>query len=167
MQYLWAMAEKLRLTLEYTVFPSWEELDEAQLKLLREAAQSASKAYAPYSKFRVGAAIKLKSGRVVTGNNQENASFPAGSCAERVALHSAMALYPDDEVDSIAIVSPTMPGKEPVTPCGICRQALTEQESRQGSDLNILLGMPGGKVFLLHNAKDLLPLSFDRRALRD
>lgn len=154
------MASEHKVSFTYTGYDSWDELEEKQVKLLREAAQAAARAYAPYSKFRVGAAIKMESGRIVLGNNQENASFPAGCCAERTALHAAMATYPDDVVKTIAIVSPTMPGKDPVTPCGICRQALLEQELRQSSSIRVLLATPGGRAIMLDNAADLLPLQF-------
>jgi cytidine deaminase len=154
------MAKEEKVTISYTTYGSWDELEEKNVRLLRDAAQAAARAYAPYSEFRVGAAVRMESGRIVLGNNQENASYPAGCCAERVALHAAMATYPDDVVDRIAVVSPTMPGKEPVTPCGVCRQVMLEQENRQGSPIRILLADPGGKVLELQRTSDLLPLSF-------
>jgi len=155
------MPEKKTITFSYQQFLDWDELDENHVQLLRHAAQAAAKAYAPYSKFRVGAAIKMHGGRLVLGSNQENASFPAGCCAERTALHAAMVSDADGQIEVIAIVAPSMPGKAPASPCGVCRQALVEQEGRQGSKLRVLLGSPGGMAVLLDSAADLLPLSFN------
>ena len=96
------MAEEEKVVIVYRSYGSWEELGSKEVRLLRDAAQAASHAYAPYSNFRVGAAVRMASGRIVLGNNQENASYPAGCCAERTALHAAMATNPNDEVDAIA-----------------------------------------------------------------
>lgn len=133
---------------------------------MRGASDAAEKAYAPYSNFLVGAALRLKDGSVVTGNNQENASFPAGICAERTALHAAMSQTPGGVVDSIAVVVPQVKGDMPISPCGICRQALLEQETRQGSPMRVLLGTSEGTVIELASAADLLPLHFDRSQLK-
>ncbi|MCB0763187.1 MAG: cytidine deaminase, partial [Flavobacteriales bacterium] len=127
---------------------------------------AASRAYAPYSNFHVGAALRLADGTVVSGNNQENASFPAGICAERTALHAAMSMRPDAVVEVIAVVVPQAGADRPVSPCGICRQALVEQEVRQGSPMRVLLVASGGSVQELSSARDLLPLSFDVSFLR-
>jgi cytidine deaminase len=122
---------------------------------------AAGRAYAPYSRFLVGAALLQSNGVVVTGNNQENASFPAGICAERTALHAALSLDPTAIVVEMAIVVPSAPPDRPVSPCGICRQALLEQEHRQGAPIRLLLASSNGRVIELERAGDLLPLSFD------
>jgi cytidine deaminase len=129
--------------------------------LVKEATAAAARAYAPYSRFHVGAALRLASGEVVSGNNQENASFPAGICAERTALHFALSQNPQGVVTTMAIAVPSVPGDRPVSPCGICRQALLEQEHRQGTPIRLLMATASGTVYELERAGDLLPLSFD------
>lgn len=145
---------------------SLAELPVADQELVKRASDAAAMAYAPYSNFLVGAALRLKGGPIVTGNNQENASFPAGICAERTALHAAMSNNPTAAVDSIAVVVPQVKGDMPISPCGICRQALLEQETRQGSPMRVLLGTSEGTVIELAAAADLLPLHFDRSQLK-
>ena len=134
--------------------------------LLKNAVLAARKAYAPYSKFKVGAAIRLDDGTMIQGSNQENASYPAGCCAERTALHAAMAMHPKGYVDAIAVVVPKMRRGEPIPPCGICRQALVEQEHRQGGPVRVLLGLVNGVVHEIPSAESLLPLSFTPSMLK-
>lgn len=143
-----------------------EELSPVDGALMERAIAAASRAYAPYSRFQVGAALLLVDGSITEGNNQENASFPAGICAERTALHYALATNPSAVVKAIAIAVPQVKGDEPVSPCGICRQALLEQETRQGSPLRVLLGTSSGWVVEVPRAADLLPLHFDSSFLR-
>ena len=143
-----------------------EELSPADRELVQHAAEAATRAYAPYSNFLVGAALRLNDASIITGNNQENASFPAGICAERTALHAAMSANPTAVVGSLAVVVPQVKGDMPISPCGICRQALLEQETRQGTPMRILLGTSEGTVIELASAADLLPLHFDRSQLR-
>lgn len=138
-----------------------EELAPDDALLVRRAAAAAQRAYAPYSRFLVGAALRLRGGAVVEGNNQENASFPAGVCAERAALHFAMASDPTAVVEAIAVAVPQVAGDAPVSPCGICRQALLEQEVRQGAPVRVLLAAASGTVIEVARAADLLPLHFD------
>lgn len=149
------------LVLRYMQHDRAEDLRESDLQLLRSAGEASARAYAPYSKFHVGAALRTKSGSITTGNNQENASYPAGTCAERTALHSAMSQDPATVITEMAIVVPQAAGKSPVAPCGICRQALLEQEVRQGAPIRLLLGWPEGPVIELKDCRGLLPLSFD------
>lgn len=150
------------VTLEYTCFASALELPEADQALLVAAHAAALRAYAPYSNFLVGAALRMHDGRVITGSNQENASYPAGICAERTALHAAMAFDPRGVADTMAVVVPSANGQRPVSPCGICRQALLEQELRQqGEPLRLLLAVPNGPVYEVRRASHLLPLAFD------
>lgn len=154
------MAEHHEHTITYRRSPI-NELHAADLELVERAIAAAARAYAPYSRFYVGAALRKADGRIVEGNNQENASFPAGICAERAALHYAMAMDPKAVVDAIAVAVPQVKGDAPVSPCGICRQALLEQESRQGAPLRILLAASSGSVIEVARAADLLPLHFD------
>jgi cytidine deaminase len=155
------MSKVRTITLEYISHNGAESLSAGDRSLVQEAAFAAERAYAPYSKFYVGAALRLSDDTVVTGNNQENASFPAGTCAERTALHAAMSRHPQGVVTTMAIAVPMVPGDRPVSPCGICRQALLEQEHRQGSPIRLLLATTSGTVYELERAGDLLPLSFD------
>lgn len=160
------MARQRIVRLLLVEHPSWRAMPKEDRELLRAAAKAARSAYAPYSKFAVGAALRLEGGAVVAGSNQENAAFPAGCCAERTALHAAMSLTPKGYVEAIAVVVPRVRNADPVSPCGICRQALVEQEYRQGGPIRVLLGAVNGEVQEIPTANDLLPLSFDARTLR-
>jgi cytidine deaminase len=156
------MSAPKSVVLEYLQHGSVKDLSPADQELVLAAHEAALMAYAPYSKFLVGAALRTKDGVVVIGSNQENASFPAGICAERTALHSAMAQDPTAIVETMAIVVPSVTDQRPVTPCGICRQALLEQEQRQGrKPMRLLMTVPNGSVYELASAGSLLPLSFD------
>ncbi len=137
------------------------ELNLDDQKLL-EAARSVSKnAYAPYSRFCVGAAVELDNGEIITGSNQENAAFPSGLCAERVALFYANSRYPESAVKTIAVTAFNngKPVLEAVAPCGSCRQVLAETESRYKNDIRVILD--GEKnIVIVDNARSLLPLTF-------
>ncbi len=123
--------------------------------LLAAALAAANKAYAPYSKFRVGAAALLDDGTLVTGSNQENAAYPLGSCAERVAVNYARSTYPERKILALAVASPDAPGR-PVTPCGGCRQLLIEAVQAQGADITVI--MSGLQL----TATELLPHAFSK-----
>jgi cytidine deaminase len=147
-------------------FENIEELPVADRNLLLEARRITAQAYAPYSGFHVGAAILLNNGKVVSGNNQENSAYPSGLCAERVTLFYANANYPDSAVKTIAI-SAAKNGvlvKEPVKPCGGCRQALAEAEVRFENPIRIILD-GRDKVLVLNGVESLLPLSFSKKSL--
>jgi cytidine deaminase len=159
--------ERLEKPFTYLWYPDAGELPEKDLALLEAARKATGLAYAPYSGFRVGAALALVSGDVVTGANQENASFPAGLCAERVALASAAARFPGVAVAALAVSYDAGPGASdrPISPCGICRQSLAEWEQRFGSPIRIILGGLKGGVQVIASASTLLPLSFSREDL--
>jgi cytidine deaminase len=159
------MANTRKIALHYLQHPSWSVLPEEDRELLELAVKAARNAYAPYSRFKVGAALRMGSGELVPGSNQENASYPAGTCAERTALHAAMTVMPKGTVESIAIVVPQVKGSRPVTPCGICRQALVEQERRQQGPIRLLMGIVKGPVIETFGVETLLPLSFDSSRL--
>lgn len=145
---------------------SFDELDNAQKLLINKAKEQVLKAYAPYSRFNVGAAIELENGEIFAGSNQENSAYPSGLCAERVAMFFANAQYPDVPVKTIAIAAFTN-GKflpEPVTPCGSCRQVLLETEMRFEKDITILL-YGTNEVYRLENVRQLLPLCFEKNSL--
>lgn len=130
-------------------------------RLRHEAQEAAKKAYAPYSKFRVGAAALLSNGEIISGSNQENAAYPSGLCAERVTLFYANAKYPDEKVTHLMIVAETDEGtlKTPITPCGACRQVIIEKETVQGSPIEISLA-GAETTYVLKSAQELMPLSF-------
>ena len=156
------MAKSGSINVAYTEYDSVTELPAPDQELVKAAHHAALRAYAPYSKFYVGAALRTSDGTIVTGNNQENASFPAGTCAERTALHAAMSVDPNTVITTMAVIVPQVTGVRPVSPCGICRQALLEQESRQDrKPLRLLMAVQNGPVFELTSAGALLPLSFD------
>jgi cytidine deaminase len=146
---------------QYKEYCHIEELTEKQALLVRQAIEAARKAYAPYSSYHVGAALLLEDGEIVTGNNQENAAYPSGMCAERVAIFYAGARFPGLAVTSIAIVALTggTIQEEPVTPCGACRQVLWENELRGNTPLEVIL-YGSGKIYVISSARDLLPLPF-------
>lgn len=139
----------------------FNELDNSQQQLINKAKEQISKAYAPYSGFHVGAAVELENGEIFTGSNQENAAYPSGLCAERVAVFYANAQYPDVAIKKIAIAAYTNGEflNEPITPCGACRQVLLETEMRFKRNISILL-YGESKVYELKNINQLLPLSF-------
>jgi cytidine deaminase len=143
------------------------ELTEEIYKLVMEARKISEKAYSPYSGFCVGAAVRLANGKIITGNNQENAAYPSGLCAERTALFYANANFPDVPVEAIAISAHNARGivREPVKPCGSCRQVMLETEIRFKNRIKIILD--GQKsVFILDGVDSLLPMSFKPAALK-
>ncbi|HEX7457253.1 MAG TPA: cytidine deaminase [Ginsengibacter sp.] len=144
------------------LYDSIDELNDEDAMLLREARNVTQFAYAPYSNFKVGAFAKLENGKTVSGTNQENASFPAGICAERTLLSTASSLFPGVGVDTIAISYNNLNGKSdrPISPCGICRQSLVEFQDRTKKQIRIILSGMEGKIQVIENAKDLLPLVF-------
>ncbi len=139
-----------------------DELSDAQRELVALARQYTHNAYAPYSHFHVGAAIRLDNGETVCGANQENSAFPSGTCAERSACYSAGARFPKAKFEAIAIAARGTDGEEiaePCAPCGACRQALLEYEKLAGHDVEVLL-VGRDTVYVLPSVKSLLPLAF-------
>lgn len=160
--------QKRTLHLDYEEYASDEELSAADATLLDKARQATVDAYAPYSRFRVGAAARLANGIVITGTNQENASFPAGICAERTLLSVAAAQYPGVAIDTLAISYDNEHGASdrPISPCGICRQSLQEFEQRTGRAIRVVLGGATGKVIVLERSGLLLPWAFSADELK-
>jgi len=152
----------------YAVYDSIEALDPGDAALLAEARKVTAAAYAPYSRFNVGAVARLANGQTVAGTNQENASYPAGLCAERVLLSSAATLFPDMAIETMAISYHNMNGESdhPISPCGICRQSLAEYQERTKHPIRLLLSGMQGKIYVIENAGMLLPLSFGSADLR-
>lgn len=149
-------------TFNFKIYDSVDELNKEDADLLNEARKVTKFAYAPYSNFRVGATAKLVNGERVSGTNQENASFPAGICAERTLLSTASSLFPGIGIDTVAISYNNINGKSdsPVSPCGICRQSFVEFQQRTKHPIRIILSGLDGKVQLIENAANLLPLGF-------
>ena len=144
---------------------SYDELDDVSRDLYQAAQAAARKAYAPYSHFQVGAALLLNNGELISGSNQENASYPAGCCAERTTLFYAGAHYPDNAITRLAIIAFDPQGQvEQISPCGICRQVLLETEQRQGSPISVwLFGREA--VYCFPSAASLLPFCFGKDSL--
>jgi len=152
----------------YIEYESSAEMSEADNRLVECARRAADRAYAPYSGFHVGAAVRLANGVIVEGNNQENAAYPSGLCAERVALFAASANYNGIPIESIAVTAKSIHKKleTPVSPCGACRQVMTEYENIHNQKIKILLTGETGKVYQLHSVSDLLPLLFSDKDLK-
>jgi cytidine deaminase len=139
------------------------ELSTEDALLLSKAREVTTVAYAPYSRFHVGACALLTNGELVTGTNQENASYPVGICAERVLLSAASSVHPNTPITTMAISyfnHNTQVSNRPLSPCGMCRQALSEFENRFNRPIRIILGGLEGKIYILDTAQHLLPLSF-------
>lgn len=152
----------------YTVYESIDELPADKRILLQEARRVTALAYAPYSNFQVGAVARLSNGELVNGSNQENASFPAGLCAERVLLASVSSLFPKTTIEAIAVSykSDHQKSDHPISPCGICRQSLQEYEGRVNHPVQLILGGMEGPVYVIDSASRLLPLAFTSEELR-
>ena len=159
--------KKIQHTTTFTVFETIDELSSKEASLMGEAIKMKKTAYAPYSNFRVGAAILLDNDKIVLGSNQENAAYPSGMCAERVAIYSAGALYPKATILQIAISASSTKKivDKPVGPCGSCRQAIAEYEFKQATPIQLLFMGEKGKIVKTESLKDLLPLSFDKSFL--
>jgi cytidine deaminase len=160
--------QQKKLFISYMESDSHSELAKEEYNLLAEAEKSVNSAYAPYSHFKVGSALLLSDGTVISGNNQENMAFPSGLCAERVALFAAAANHPQTSIAAVAVTakSEDFPVEEPVMPCGSCRQSLIEYEHHQGSPIRLILGCETGKVIIMERVADLLPLSFNGEKLK-
>jgi len=156
--------KKINVNTTFIVFESLEELDSSTKDLMLKAIEIRKKAYAPYSKFRVGAALLLENGEVVLGSNQESAAYPSGLCAERVAIFQAGAIHPNQKIIKIAIsaTSDVNPTKRPTPPCGACRQSISEYEQKQESPIEIYFMGESGDIYKSDSLENLLPLSFHK-----
>lgn len=157
--------EEKKFEFSYEVYTNISELNERDAWLLTEARGITEQAYAPYSKFHVGAIGMLENGKIVAGTNQENASYPVGICAERVLLAASSSNYPGIAIQSMAIsykniMSPSQ-SNHPVSPCGMCRQALQEFEGRTNHTIRLILAGMEGKIFVIEKSSYLLPLGFN------
>ena len=150
------------IKIAYKEYDSLDQLEQYDRELAEAAIQATEGSYAPYSKFNVGAAVRLDNGTIIKGSNQENAAYPSGTCAERTAMFYASAAYPDNAMTSIAITA-SQTGRlcdNPATPCGACRQVMAQYQTKGGQPMTILL-VGGKKIWKFEKVDDLLPLIFD------
>lgn len=157
---------EINLTTKITVY-TIEECNETEKNLIEAAKKATRHAYVPYSNFSVGAAVLLENGEIISGNNQENAAYPSGLCAERTTVFFVNANYPDQKILTMAIAA-FYKGKftkDVITPCGACRQVLLEVENRFKSPMKILMYSEEG-IYCVESIKDILPLSFGDSMLR-
>ncbi|WP_322971938.1 cytidine deaminase [Faecalibacter sp. LW9] len=150
--------KKEKISFEYEVFDSIHDLSEENKVLVSKANHISKSAYAPYSKFHVGAAVELEDGQVFVSSNQENASYPVGTCAERGLLAYVNANFPNIKVKKLAVS--TININVPLPPCGMCRQYILEIEKKQNDNIALFLSGNEGQVIKVDAAKDLLPLNF-------
>ncbi|MFD0989946.1 cytidine deaminase [Mariniflexile jejuense] len=159
--------KEVQITSTLHIFENLNELPNDVVFLMQKAIEVRGKAYAPYSNFNVGAALLLDNGEVVTGNNQENASYPSGLCAERTAIYYAGSQYPNAKVVKMAIsaTSKSKPTLSPIPPCGACRQAISEYEVKQETPIEIYFMGEAGQIAKSASLANLLPFVFDKSAL--
>ncbi len=151
----------------YEVFKNAAELSPADRELLQAAQAATALAYAPYSLFKVGAAARLSNGGIISGANQENASFPAGLCAERVLLAVASSTYPAEKIIAMAIVTEAaVLNERPLAPCGICRQSIQEYSDNKDAKIKLILLGKEDQVFVIEDARQLLPFAFSGADLK-
>jgi cytidine deaminase len=159
--------KKIEINTSFTAFQSIEELPQDVEALMQKAIEIRKKAYAPYSKFKVGAALQLDNGKIILGSNQENAAYPSGLCAERVAIFQSGAIYPEAKIIKMVISAASEANKTttPIPPCGSCRQSISEYEFKQNTPIEIYFMGESGEVYKSDSIKNLLPLSFDKNFL--
>lgn len=161
------MHEEKKIELAYRLYASADDLPPEWRALLKKAGEVTADAYAPYSRFSVGAAALLANGEIITGTNQENASYPVGICAERVLLANAATLHPGVAVTALAVSYVNAQGisDHPISPCGMCRQSLCEYETRTHNPMTLILGGRVGEVYVISSAAHLLPFAFSSNEL--
>ena len=159
--------KEIQIETKLSVFESFDELSQSEKEFMNQAIEIRKKAYAPYSKFQVGAAIVLDNGVVLQGSNQENAAYPSGLCAERVVIFYAGANYPNNKIVKLFIsATPSDRDSEnPIPPCGSCRQSIAEYEIKQDLPIEIYFMGAKGAVYKSDSLKNLLPFMFDKSNL--
>lgn len=153
-----------KLHLEYEEYEHFSMLNESDQLLMSKANDVADKAYAPYSQFKVGASVLLENGEIILGSNQENIAYPSGLCAERVALFYAGANHSGVKINTICIVAKgdLIPKDHLLSPCGSCRQVMSESEMRQNQSFRVILVSQNNRVLVFNSALDLLPFAFGK-----
>jgi len=156
------MINKLNFSIDYDAFDHIDELDIQDQALCHKAEEALQTSYSPYSNFKVATAVRLADGKVITGSNQENLAYPSGLCAERVALFTVGAAYPDAVIESMAITAHTDNFKiqQPVTCCGACLQVMAEFERKQQQEIEVLFYCLDGQILKVKGIKSLLPFVF-------
>ncbi len=159
--------KEITITTQFKVFDSIQDLPNDIQELMTQAVEVRKNAYAPYSKFRVGVAIVLDNGKIVLGSNQENAAYPSGLCAERVAIFYAGAVYPEAKILKMAITAASDSNQTtaPIPPCGSCRQSIAEYEIKQETPIEIYFMGEIGAIYKSESLKNLLPFMFDKKFL--
>ena len=152
----------VKLDINYTEYSSIDEMEPQDIELVKAAIEAQKGSYAPYSKFNVGAALRLEDGTIVKGANQENAAYPSGLCAERTAMFSASANYPGKAMLSLAIVGGFQGslGDTPCSPCGACRQVMAEYQTLSGQAMSVIM-YGTKKTWKFDKVDDILPFIFD------
>ena len=150
------------IKIAFDEYSSLQELDITDRSLCLEAVKAMDNSHSPYSKFKVGAALRLQSGKIIYGSNQENVAYPSGLCAERVALFHWGANHPDDPIESLAVTAHTNDFAllKPVTPCGSCLQVMAEYEKKQNQPIRIMLYCQDGPTWVINGIENLLPFLF-------
>jgi cytidine deaminase len=161
------MEKEKSITIQFKQFDAIEELSQKDQELLNKAIESSKSAYAPYSNFNVGAAVRLEDDLIIAGSNQENAAYPSGLCAERVALFAASANHPNKTMIALAVYAKGMiESDDQISPCGSCRQVMNEYEVKQTEKIKVLLMNSKGMVWTFESTLDLLPFAFTSKALK-
>jgi cytidine deaminase len=163
------MAKQITGNYTFDVFDSINNLNSEDQTLLTAAINAINNAYAPYSNFYVGAAVLLENGKIITGNNQENAAYPSGLCAERVAIFYASSQYPGIKIKSIAVSANSKKYNinYPIAPCGSCRQAISEYEVKMDSPIRLIMFGESGEIYISPSISNLLPLMFSSKNLSE
>ncbi|AFM03976.1 cytidine deaminase [Bernardetia litoralis DSM 6794] len=161
------MSKIHQIQIEITVFENENELSKQDLFLLNEAREATKRAYAPYSKFSVGAAIQLQNGEIILGSNQENAAYPSGLCAERTAIFSASTQFPNEIIETIAIAAKPKESIDfiAISPCGSCRQVMSEYENKQNKPIRMIMEGENKSIYIVSSIANLLPLKFSKKSL--
>jgi len=159
--------KEINITSSFTIFDNLNELPADIQDLMNQAVEIRKKAYAPYSKFKVGAALLLDNGKIILGSNQENAAYPSGLCAERTAIFYAGSTYPEAKILKMAITAASDINQTtaPIPPCGSCRQSIAEYEIKQDTPIEIYFMGEIGEIYKSSSLKNLLPLMFDKKFL--
>jgi cytidine deaminase len=159
--------KQISITTTFIEYQDLDELNVSEKQMMQRAVAARKNAYAPYSKFTVGCAIVLDNGEIIEGSNQENAAYPSGLCAERVAIFYAGANFPNAKILKLFIsASPEDRDLElPIPPCGSCRQSIAEYESKQELPIEIYFMGGKGKIYKSDSLKNILPFMFDKNYL--
>lgn len=157
-------SKEIRIGLE--IYDRPEDLSHQEQELLERALSAAGHSYSPYSNFKVGAAVRLASGRMVGASNQENIAYPAGRCAESICMFAAATQYPDEAIVALALTTPSGDSDELLTPCGVCRQVISEYRAHHDQPIRILMRGRTGPIYVVSDIHALLPLMFDNESVK-